>query len=428
MYLAGGLLYHCQYHVSGHPPALEPHTGISANYLCCISGIYEIMNTRSLLTILLLILALTATAQKRKKAPVLTPEEQEHLEKMERMRASTEKVMFIDSLVVDKSQFLQYYNLNPECGSLKTYKEVYNSDKQPRGFVHITDMEKMRLFSKENNEGIINLYYQERIANKWQRESRISGVNDGKRFTRVNFPFMMGDGQTLYFAADGKEGIGGYDIYVTRYNKETGRYLKAESIGMPFNSEANDYMYAIDEYDSLGWFATDRNQPEGKVCIYTFIPSPIRQTYDTEVYSPEEIKQFADISDISKTWTDSLALVAARSRLRMSALRKKQQTTGREFTFVINDNLVYTRLADFKAPENSRRYFQLMELSERHQKINKALRAARDSYHTAEQDEKEELREVILTAERRCQELRADMKKLEKTIRNLEILCLTNKK
>jgi hypothetical protein len=386
------------------------------------------MNIRHLLTILIMMLALTATAQKRKKAPVLTPEQQEHLEKLERMRASTEKVMFIDSIVVDKKQFLKYYNLNPDCGSLKTYEDVFKSKKQPNSFVHVLEMDKLRLFSKENNEGIINLYYQECIANKWQRESRISGINDGRRFSRVNYPFMMGDGQTLYFAADGIEGIGGYDIYVTRYNKDTGRYLRAESIGMPFNSEANDYMYAIDEYDSLGWFATDRNQPEDKVCIYTFIPSSIRQTYDAEEYTPEQIKEFADISDISKTWTDSAALTAALGRLRMTALRKNQQETGREFTFVINDDLVYTRLADFKAPDNNSRYFQLMALDERYQKISAALSNARENYHSAAQDEKEELREVILTAERRCQELRAEMKNLEKTIRNLEILCLTKKR
>ena len=34
---------------------------------------------------------------------------------------------------------------------------------------------------------------------------------------------------------------------------------------MPFNSPYNDYMYVIDEYNNLGWFASDRFQPEGKV-------------------------------------------------------------------------------------------------------------------------------------------------------------------
>ena len=40
------------------------------------------MIIRHLLTILMMMLALTATAQKRKKAPILTPQEQAHLEKL----------------------------------------------------------------------------------------------------------------------------------------------------------------------------------------------------------------------------------------------------------------------------------------------------------------------------------------------------------
>ncbi|MFR3186749.1 MAG: hypothetical protein ACLTOV_01045 [Phocaeicola sp.] len=43
-------------------------------------------------------------------------------------------------------------------------------------------------------------------------------------------------------------------------------------MGMPFNSPYNDYMYALDDFNNLGWFATDRFQPEGKVCIYVFAP------------------------------------------------------------------------------------------------------------------------------------------------------------
>ncbi len=386
------------------------------------------MNSRYLLTILILLLTLSVSAQKRKKAPVLTPEQQEHLEKMEQMRAATAKVTFIDSIVVDKEGFLQYYNLNPECGSLKTYGEYFKSKKNKDCFVHIPEIDKVCYYSQINSDSIINLYFSERLGNKWTRPSRIPGVNDGKRFKRSNYPFMMGDGQTLYFAADGKEGIGGYDIYVTRYNAETGRYLSPENIGMPFNSEANDYMYAIDEYDSLGWFATDRNQAEGKVCIYTFIPSPIRQMYNADEYTPEQIKGFADLSEIAKTWDDSLAVEAALDRLRMTKLRKNKSRTGREFTFIINDDVTYTHLSDFKDPNNSGRYRQLMALNEHLRKINNVLEKARDAYTDADKEEKEDLEDGILASEKRCLELKEEIRLLEKAIRNYEIICLTKKR
>ena len=53
-------------------------------------------------------------------------------------------------------------------------------------------------------------------------------------------------------------------------------------MGFPFNSYANDYMLVIDETCNVGWFASDRYQPEGKVCIYTFIPNESRNPYDYE--------------------------------------------------------------------------------------------------------------------------------------------------
>ena len=57
------------------------------------------MKIRILYILISLTLALPVGAQKRKTArPVLSPEEQALLEKRQRMMATTQKVMFIDSL------------------------------------------------------------------------------------------------------------------------------------------------------------------------------------------------------------------------------------------------------------------------------------------------------------------------------------------
>ena len=96
----------------------------------------------------------------------------------------------------------------------------------------------------------------------------------------LNYPFMLSDGQTLYFAAKNEESLGGYDIYMTRYDNDERKYLAPENLGMPFNSPANDYLLVIDEFNNLGGFASDRNQPADSVCLYTFIPNESRRTYE----------------------------------------------------------------------------------------------------------------------------------------------------
>jgi hypothetical protein len=386
------------------------------------------MKTRHILICFLLALSLTAAAQRRKaRVPQPTPEEIAHQEKLASMRAATAKVMFIDSIVVDKASFLQHYILNPAAGRIETYQQAFKSNRYPNGYVYTPEIGK-RYLSQQNNEGIINLYYSENVGNRWTRPTKVRGINDDKRFSRVNYPFMMGDGEVFYFAADGPEGLGGYDIYISRYNAEKGRFLQPENIGMPFNSEANDYMYVVDEYDTLGWFATDRNQPEGKVCIYTFIPQSIRQTYDSEEYTPEQIASFAGIQSIAATWDDKPLLEAALQRKQMAALRKRQRTTDRDFNFVINDDLTYTHYSDFRVAANKGRIRQLLSLNSRYRALNSKLSKVRDYYPTTRGDIRAELREEIIASEQKQHELAQQIRQLEKTIRNTENTYLKEKK
>ena len=46
-------------------------------------------------------------------------------EKLERMKSAMQKVMIIDSMVVDKEHFLQYYKLSPETGSISDGDEFH---------------------------------------------------------------------------------------------------------------------------------------------------------------------------------------------------------------------------------------------------------------------------------------------------------------
>lgn len=385
---------------------------------------------RIMLFVALLMLTSSADAQRKKRnvrQPAPTAEELMHKEKMDRMTANTAQVMFIDSFVVNKADFLSRYILNPEAGRLDTYQNLYNTKRQPNAYVYINELGNRCFLSQENNEGIINLYSSERVDNKWTRQTRLRGINDQKEFKRVNYPYMLGDGETLYFAAEGDEGLGGYDIYTSTYDKDTQRFLQPVNIGMPFNSEANDYMFVIDEFSNIGWFASDRNQPADTVCIYVFVPES-RKTYNPEVYTPEQIANFARIASIADTWTDKQKLDQALARLQMTRDRNRQTIEGRDFIFVINDDITYYQLSDFKEPKNVKRYHELSSLRASYDRITKALQQARDYWPTAPKDEVSELRAEVVATEVRQFELYQNIRNKEKEIRNSEILFLTKNK
>ena len=384
------------------------------------------MKIRCLLISLLMLLTLSATAQKRKAPkPKLTPEQIEHQAKLERMTEKTQRILFIDSVVVPKAQFLSAYCLAPEVGQVARYQDIFNSQQQPDAYVHVNELGSRCFLSLAPTDTTMQLYKSDNLENRWSRPQLLKGINDEGLFQRVNYPFMMGDGQTFYFAAEGGDGLGGYDIYVTRYDAEEDQFLHPVNIGMPFNSEANDYLYVIDEYSNLGWFATDRNQSSDSVCVYLFLPPTSRRTYTAEGLDIEEIAPYARIDRIADTWTDDAARQEALTRLQDISKRRHQKTDDHEFTFVVNDDVTYTRLSEFRAPGSSRLFQELQSLRQQYQRLATALDKARDYYAQAAQDERDELRSEILASERTQSQLQRQIHNTEKTIRNSEIIFLT---
>ena len=386
------------------------------------------MKIRCLLILFLMVLTLSATAQKRKAVkPKLTPEQIERQAKLDRMTENTQRILFIDSVVVPKKQLLSCYLLSPEVGQIARYQDIFNTRQQPDAYVYVNELASRCYLSLAQTDTTMQLYKSDNLENRWSRPQQLKGINNGQ-FRRVNYPFMMGDGQTFYFAAEGDDGLGGYDIYVTRYDAEEDQFLHPVNIGMPFNSEGNDYLYVIDEYSNLGWFATDRNQSKDSVCVYLFLPPASRQTYSASGLSPEEIAPYARINRIADTWTDEKARQEALDRLQGITRRQHQKTIDSQFSFVVNDDLTYSRIADFKAPGSSRLFQELQSLRRQHQRLTDALDKARDYYVQADNDERDELRSEILASEQTLLQLQRKIHETEKTIRNNEIIFLTKNK
>ena len=392
------------------------------------------MNTRLIVALFILLLAVPVQGQRRRAKKVqrvqkISPKEQMHLEKLERLKSAMQKVMIIDSIVVDKNNFFRYYKLSPETGSISDGDEFFHVKENDGYFVHLNEIGNKCYYSQQETDSTSNLYYRESANTEWSQPTPLVGINDDHQFRHVNYPYMMGDGITFYFAADGDpDGLGGYDIYMTTYDEEANRFLRPINIGLPFNSEANDYLYVIDEYANLGWFASDRNQEDGKVCIYVFVPSEKRITYNIADYTPEEINGLAQISSIAATWYDEEQYSLAIHRLEEIRKEQRAKDNSTDIMFVINDDLTYHKVSDFKLPENILRYQQLNRLRHRQTTLNQSLDKTRMVYAMSGKEVKRTLKEGILSDEQEVLTLHQAIHHLEKTIRNTENTFLTNNK
>lgn len=382
-----------------------------------------------LLAALLVILPSSVDAQKKKSATKAkvkqktTVVDNELEQRLESMRGFTQKVMFIDSVVVSKSKLLSSLNIPDEAGSIQAYNKFFNTTDQPNSIVYLNQLRNKCVFSKFTDGGW-DLYSKEMIGEKWSNAVPLKGLDILGDDVDINWPFLLSDGTTLYFAAKGEESIGGFDIFMTRYDETTQSYLKPENIGMPFNSIDNDYFFIVDEYDGIGWFATDRNQPEGKVCIYSFIYNNVRENYVVDEYTPEQLRQLSEIHSISQTWTSNQARLSALEQLTAVYKRKFTQKKKNDFEFVINDELTYTTLTDFRSSEAAEMYVDLNELLRKKNKLDSSIERARIAYPTARQPQREQYKQQLLAAEKQSEKYETDIKNLSKKIRRIELTKL----
>lgn len=266
------------------------------------------------------------------------------------MLAATAKVIVVDSFVTDKKKMLDKIKMDPSCGELAFWGNLFQKGKEGDEILetttYVNDFKDKRLFSSTDAEGRMRIKSSFCMNDKWSAPQQLAGIGDST--SEEAYPYLLSDGVTLYFASRSDEGLGGYDIYVTRFNSDDKTYLKAENMGMPFSSPYNDYLMVIDEVNNLGWFVSDRFQPQGKVCIYLFIPFETRESYDTNDF--DSIRPMAMLHSIKSTQYDKNAVQAARSRFQQmlaNTSEKKTKTSG--FNFVVYNGIVYFALDQFKS-------------------------------------------------------------------------------
>ena len=379
---------------------------------------------KTLIFTLLILLALGASAQRRRKAktpPPPTPEELAEMarqEKYERKLLMTERVTFIDSILLKKDEVMDMLRLGNESGSVTSYANFFNVKEKDTLDCALfrSQLGDKIIYAKPDNNAVLHLYASEMIGQKWCEPVMLPGLEDT---VSQNYPFMLADGTTLYYASKSEEGLGGYDIYMTRWDADDQRFLKPENIGMPFNSTASDYLYLVDEFNQLGWFVTDRGQSADTVCVYCFIPNETRRIYDTNTIGHDTLVALANINSIRDTWTDQERVKNALNRLDM--LRNKtNKSVKSQFHFVVNDRITYTNLSQFRHEESRKMAEKWLKLVDERNTTSEQLENLRKKYSLAKETQRTELSSTILSLEQKYEKLIADVRSLEKEIRIFE--------
>ena len=341
------------------------------------------------------------------------------------MLSHVEKIIVVDSIEIDKDNFFKLYKLHPSAGRLLDPNEIQDigvttidAEEPEIGFTN--EFNDYMLWSQPDTTGYLRLAESLRLMDgSWSEPVFLPEVlsfmevdDEGVVDTAANasYPFMLDDGVTLYYAADGQESVGGYDIFVAMRDPSDGSFLKPRNVGMPYNSEYDDYMMAIDQQTGVGWWVTDRNQIEDKLTLYIYVLPEARENVDPDdenllsyatLYGWEELINEEDIPKIQQIKREIVSI-------------KPAHTKAEDFHLVLPTGEIYTTFDDFKTPAAAQKMRRYLEDEMDVEDLRYELEELREEFYKSGKDKR--MSQKILTAENN---LRKEERKLKASLSNI---------
>lgn len=302
----------------------------------------------------------------------------EQLDRISSMLDRVEQIVVVDSIEVDAESFFKFYALAKDSGSLMAPSSLGKGVKSANPTVVFeTADSRERLWAIENGDHVFELVSSSaEYGNNWTEPASLGlQLNEGGD---ANYPFLMPDGITLYFANDGENSIGGYDIFITRREGED--FLTPTNIGFPYNSTADDYLLAIDETKGIGWWATNRNGHDDSVTIYTFIPNEIRKNYS---HNDPKLASFARLDSYKATWGDE---DYGSIRQKLSTNAGASYNDGDMFEINIPGKGIYRTLDSFRSASARKQMERYLKSQKQLADAEKSLTQLRSQYSKRKKD------------------------------------------
>lgn len=251
-------------------------------------------------------------------------------------------------------------------------------------------------FSTKDNSGAWNIYSSKSLSDTLWSTPEL--INENLTSSQDDiFPLLSSSGKQLFFCSKGLFGMGGYDIFVSRWNEESQDWDIPQNLGFPFSSPYDDFLFSNTPDGDFTIFASNRNCPKDSINIYVlaFENTPIKQ----EIEGLENARKIALLepeSSLSKAST---------------VTKEGEKSDFSQDSFSDSLFVYYTEsLAAFRAKQDSLSALQQL------------LAKYRDQYSAStDETELKDLEQKILAAERNSLEIRMEAEKLSLEVQELEM-------
>jgi hypothetical protein len=151
---------------------------------------------------------------------------------------------------------------------------------------------------RDGGQGGTDIYMCRKLPNlKWGLPINITVLNTQYD---EDFPFMAPDGKTLYFASQGHNSMGGFDLFYSVWDQENNTWSIPKNVGYPVNSPEDDMTISFTENNRVAYISSDRDGGLGDMDIWRIVFNDVQSSTFTiltgKIISPDSTMNVADLT------------------------------------------------------------------------------------------------------------------------------------
>ncbi|GAB5415903.1 MAG: hypothetical protein Crog4KO_06840 [Crocinitomicaceae bacterium] len=190
-----------------------------------------------------------------------------------RLLSTFTDIIVTDKTQIDQERFYDIYNkASIVSGSITVNRDFQSKLDKKKGHVpvvHITPSSKIIFYSSWGDDESTgkDIYMRIRLPDKsWGKPQPVrGGVNS---IEDEDYPFMHSSGRFLYFSSKGHNSMGGYDVFMCRFDQNTNTFGPPENVDFAISSPDDDLFYIVDSSFSNAYFASARSSEKDKIHVY----------------------------------------------------------------------------------------------------------------------------------------------------------------
>ncbi len=136
------------------------------------------------------------------------------------------------------------------------------------------------------------------------RKGSVKTWGDPEELTALNtpgneiLPYFDPIENDLYFASDGRYGVGGYDLYKSHFDAERDQWTEPINLGFPVNSVADEYLLLPGSDLGMVLFFSTRQGTDSTVTVYrVHLVEPKKKT---DQYTPQQLWDIAQLGGVAE--------------------------------------------------------------------------------------------------------------------------------